>query len=70
MEKTAAVVLAAGKGKRFDAKKINKVMYPLAGKPMLWYTLKLIQKAGIKKIYIIVGYAKDSIINFFGDQYT
>lgn len=69
MKKIAAVVLAAGKGRRLNAKNINKVMYPLAGKPMLWYTLTLIQKVGIKNIYIIVGYAKESIINFFGNKY-
>ncbi len=62
----AAIVLAAGKGTRINAKEINKVMYPLAGKPMLWYTINLLKKVGFSKIIIVVGFLKESIINYFG----
>jgi len=64
-----AIVLAAGKGTRINAKKINKVMYPLAGKPMIGYTTEILKKAGLKKIIIVVGVFKESIINYLGKSF-
>lgn len=64
-----AIVLAAGKGIRFNAKEINKVMYPLAGKPMIGYTINLLKGVGFKKIIIVVGFAKESIINYLGEKF-
>ncbi|MFC1711464.1 NTP transferase domain-containing protein [Patescibacteria group bacterium] len=69
MKTFAAVVLAAGKGTRINAKRINKVMYPLAGKPMISYTVHLLKKVGIKRIVIVVGFLKESIINYLGSNY-
>jgi UDP-N-acetylglucosamine diphosphorylase/glucosamine-1-phosphate N-acetyltransferase len=69
MKNFTAVVLAAGKGTRFNATTINKVMHPLCGKPMLWYTLNLLKKVGFNKIIIVVGFAKESIITYFGPKY-
>lgn len=64
------IVLAAGKGTRLKVNKINKVMLELAGKPMISYTLEILKKAGLKKIIIVVGFAKDSIIKYFGNKYV
>ncbi|HUV46891.1 MAG TPA: sugar phosphate nucleotidyltransferase [Candidatus Bathyarchaeia archaeon] len=61
-----AIVLAAGKGTRINAKKINKVMYPLAGKPMIDYTIDLLSKVGFIKIIIVVGFKKQAIIKHLG----
>ncbi len=69
MRDFCAVVLAAGKGTRINAKKINKVMYLLAGKPMISYTIDLLQKVGFKKIIIVVGFLRKSIMNYFGDKF-
>lgn len=63
-----AIVLAAGKGTRIKAKKINKVMYPLAGKPIIGYTIEMLQRVGFTDILIVVGFKKQSIINYFGDK--
>ncbi len=68
-KQTSAVVLAAGRGSRLNASGKNKAMYPLAGKPMLAYTLELLKKVGLERIFIVVGYAKDSIISYFGLEY-
>jgi len=68
MKNFSAIILAAGKGSRINSKKINKVMYPLSGKPMLSYTIDLLKKVGFQKIIIIVGFAKEYIINFFGKK--
>lgn len=69
MKRMVAIVLAAGKGVRFNAKKINKVMYPLAGKPMIGYTVDLLKKVGFEKIIVVVGFAKESIINYLGEKF-
>lgn len=69
MKNFSAIVLAAGKGTRINAKKINKVMYPLAGKPMIGYTIDLLKKVGLRKIVIVVGFKKQSIIDYLGKDF-
>ncbi|MBU1931935.1 NTP transferase domain-containing protein [Patescibacteria group bacterium] len=69
LKNMAVIVLAAGKGTRINSKKINKVMCPLAGKPMIAYTIELLNKVGFKKIIIVVGFSKQSIINYLGQDY-
>jgi len=64
-----AVVLAAGRGRRLNAKKINKSLYTLAGKPMIGYTVDLLKKVDFKNIVFVVGYAKKSVINYLGHGY-
>jgi bifunctional UDP-N-acetylglucosamine pyrophosphorylase/glucosamine-1-phosphate N-acetyltransferase len=65
-----AVVLAAGRGTRlqpvtFDT---SKCMLPLLGKPILWHILDAVKKAGVTEVYIIVGYKKEKIIEYFGKE--
>lgn len=57
-----AVVLAAGKGTRMKAKKINKVTYEVAGKPIILRILEKLNLAGINNIVVVVGHAKNSVI--------
>jgi len=45
-----------------------KVLVKVAGKPFLYYVLKNLEKAGIKKIGIVVGYKKEKIYDFI-DKY-
>ena len=61
MEKYAAVILAAGKGTRMNEGKessIPKVMYEIAGKPIIDWSVKLTKDSGIDKIVLVVGYKK------------
>src|SRR5512142_82562 len=64
-----AVILAAGEGTRMRPLTENKpkVMLPIANRPMLEYTLLAAKDAGITDILLIVGYRKESIIDYFGD---
>jgi len=66
------IILAAGKGTRIDAKdgteSIPKVMIKLGGKPLAYYCVKTIQKAGITKPILVVGYQKEKVERFFGSQ--
>ncbi|RMF90839.1 MAG: glucose-1-phosphate thymidylyltransferase [Methanobacteriota archaeon] len=65
----AAVVLAAGRGTRLQpvTSDTSKCMLPIAGKPILWYILDVVRKAQIDRIYLIVGYKKERIADYFGD---
>ncbi|MEX2214276.1 MAG: NTP transferase domain-containing protein [Phycisphaeraceae bacterium] len=67
-----AIILAAGKGKRMtresgaegnsaspDAprdKPLPKVLYPVAGKPMVWWVVKACQAAGVERCIVVIGY--------------
>ncbi len=64
-----AIILAAGKGKRLMpiTSSRPKPMIPLAGKPILEYTILGLKNAGINEILLIVGYKEDIIREYFGD---
>ncbi len=56
----AAVVLAAGKGKRL-ASDIPKVLHPVAGRPLLWHTLQVVRAAKPDRIVIVVGHGAGDV---------
>ena len=64
-----AVILAAGEGKRLRpfTETIQKVMLPVANKPVLEYVIDAVKKSGITKIIIVVGYKKEVIMEYFKD---
>ncbi len=64
----AAVVLAAGKGSRMNAKSKNKVAFKLNGQPMITHTVDHLYQAGIRHIIAVVGYQADSVRAALGDN--
>jgi bifunctional UDP-N-acetylglucosamine pyrophosphorylase/glucosamine-1-phosphate N-acetyltransferase len=56
----AAVILAAGKGKRL-ASATPKVLHPVCGKPALWHVLQAAAGAKPDKIVIVVGHGADAV---------
>ena len=56
----AAVILAAGKGKRLRSS-IPKVLHPVAGRPLLWHVLQTVRVAKPSKIVIVVGHGADDV---------
>lgn len=62
------IILAAGKGKRMNSKKINKVILPLGGKPMIIHTVSLLHKLHLEPIIIVVGFAKKSVIDVLKNE--
>jgi len=71
MEKYASVILAAGKGTRMgspEGSEIPKVMFKMLGKPVIWYSVKAIKDAGIKRVILIVGYKKEMVEEYMGDE--
>lgn len=62
MQKLGVIILAAGKGTRMKSK-MPKVLFKIAGKPMLFYPISVAKKLRTQKIVVVVGYEKEQIIN-------
>lgn len=58
-----AIILAAGKGTRMKSTDINKVVVPLADKPMILHAILLLKKLNLAQIVVVVGFAKESVLN-------
>lgn len=66
-ENIAVVVLAAGKGTRIGSH-LPKVLYPIAGKPMISYVLKTITQLPIADIFVVTGYRAEDVKASVGRQ--
>lgn len=66
-----ALVLAAGKGVRMRplTKEKPKPLVLLKGKPLLYHSLKALEKAGVKECGIVIGYKGKKISSYFGDRF-
>ncbi len=67
-----AVILAGGVGTRLRSVvyDLPKCMAPVAGKPFLYYVIRHLQKQGIDKIILSVGYKSEAITEFIQKQYS
>ena len=68
MNDLAAILLAAGKGTRINAEKTNKILIPLAGKPMISYSLDVIRKLKLKTILVVVGFKSREVKTALGNE--
>ncbi|MEI6233809.1 MAG: ribose-phosphate diphosphokinase [Planctomycetota bacterium] len=57
----AAIILAAGQGKRMNSD-LPKVLHPVCGKPMIDWVIQSARSAGASKIVVIVGHGRDQVI--------
>jgi bifunctional UDP-N-acetylglucosamine pyrophosphorylase/glucosamine-1-phosphate N-acetyltransferase len=57
------IILAAGVGKRLKplTETRPKVLIPVGGKPVLFYSLKMLSLLGIRDVYIVVSYMRDYV---------
>lgn len=62
MKKIAAIILAAGRGKRMNSKQINKVVFPLGDKQMILHAVERLIGLYISPIIVVVGFAKESVM--------
>lgn len=65
MNDIAAIILAAGKGKRINSRTVNKVTLPLGGRPMVLYTLDILDRLEVRSVIVVVGFAKNSVMDLF-----
>lgn len=68
MKKIAAIILAAGKGKRMSSRKINKVAISLGNKQMILHVIDRLKELLISPIIVVVGFAKESVIKVLKDR--
>lgn len=63
------LIPAAGEGKRLRpwTKALPKEMLQVGDKPIIEHVLRQYQEAGIEKVFIIVGYRKNAIMNYLGN---
>jgi bifunctional UDP-N-acetylglucosamine pyrophosphorylase/glucosamine-1-phosphate N-acetyltransferase len=59
--KLGAIILAAGRGKRMNAKGMNKVTFTLADKPLVKHSVDLLEDLGFHSVVVVVGYAQESV---------
>ena len=57
---TAAVVLAAGMGKRMNSD-LAKVLHVMAGKPLLGHVLDTLDELGVQRTVVVVGHQRDKV---------
>ena len=71
MKNMRAIIPAAGKGSRLGevAGDLPKAMVPLGGRPMLDIVLDNVSFIDEKDIYVVVGYAKEKILEHLGERY-
>ncbi len=58
--KFASIILAAGKGTRMNSP-LAKVMHPIMGRPMLWYSIQCARQAGAGDIVVVVGHQAELV---------
>jgi UDP-N-acetylglucosamine diphosphorylase/glucosamine-1-phosphate N-acetyltransferase len=63
----AVIILAAGKGTRMKSS-VAKVLLPLAGHPLLHYTLDLSSKLNPVQTIVVVGHQADQVQQAFADR--
>ncbi len=67
----AAIILAAGSGTRLNAGQPSekpKVLYEILGKPMISYTVELLDSLNINEQVMVVGYKAELIKEIFADK--
>lgn len=67
MNKSSAVILAAGTGTRMNSS-LPKVLHLLCGKPLLWHVLAAAQHVSERQV-IVTGFGAEKVKEYFGDKY-
>lgn len=71
-DRFCGVILAAGVGERIAPLNFAtpKPLLPVCNKPIMHYHIEYMKNAGIRDIFVVVGYLKEQIIEYFGDGST
>ena len=72
MKNFAAIVLAGGKGTRLSGGLPSpkpKVLYEIAGRPLITYTLDLLKKLSLEEIIVVVGHKASEVKKVVGQGY-
>ncbi len=65
----ATVILAAGQGKRMQDPTKPKVLYEIAGIPIVGHVLQLAKGIGSERTIVIVGFGKEKVIKYASSSF-
>lgn len=65
MKELSAIILAAGKGVRMKSA-LAKVLHPILGRPMIFYPVESLRKAGVSEITVVVGHQGEDVAKALG----
>ena len=65
----AVVIMAAGKGTRMKNPDMAKVMYPIAGRPMIEYVVELALRIQAIRTVVVVGWQRQSVIDHLAQAF-
>ena len=65
----ATVILAAGQGKRMQDPTKPKVLYEIAGIPLVGHVLKLSENLGSERTIVIVGFGREQVKKYISSLY-
>ena len=65
----ATVILAAGKGTRMKDPGKSKVMFELKDRPMIQYVVELALEISSDLVVVVVGYQKESVMDFIEEEF-
>jgi len=66
MMQLAVVILAAGEGTRMKSS-VPKVLHPLAGRPMVWYSVEMAARLSVDRPVLVVGCDADAVRQVLGE---
>ncbi len=69
MEGIAAVVLAAGQGKRIGHPDIPKVLLPVQGRPLISYVLQAVCLLPPERLVVVVGFRGEQVATYIRERY-
>ncbi|OGY28897.1 MAG: hypothetical protein A3F35_02105 [Candidatus Woykebacteria bacterium RIFCSPHIGHO2_12_FULL_45_10] len=72
MKNISAIILAAGEGTRLNRGQPSpkpKVLYEVAGKPMIRYCLDILQELAVEEVVIVVGYLAEEVKKIAGAKF-
>jgi bifunctional UDP-N-acetylglucosamine pyrophosphorylase / glucosamine-1-phosphate N-acetyltransferase len=67
--RTAALILAAGLGKRMNSD-LAKVLHPVAGRPLLAWVLDTVHDLGVERVLTVVGHQRERVMEAFAGAGT
>jgi bifunctional UDP-N-acetylglucosamine pyrophosphorylase/glucosamine-1-phosphate N-acetyltransferase len=67
LPRLSVVILTAGESTRMKSK-TNKVLHPLAGRPMIQYVVSVGERLGLSKPVLVVGHNAEQVQALLGDQ--
>ena len=70
--RTAAIILAAGQGTRMKSATLPKAMFPLAGRPLIYFPVAAALGAGAHEVVVVVGHGRAEVERYlaatFGER--